>query len=285
MIFGADLDKGIRLNGLNPEVVELGDGITEDDLLVHDETNRNLAYMLTQMNHPEFPVPFGVLYRVLKTVYEDAVVEQIAQAQAKKGKPNLKLLFESDYIWKVTADDSRSTSEIRDTAEMLAVTLDEEYMDEMVQHLDGDKSDGKTDVHESLRTDLLSNLLHADRDVITVKPKASLSDTIALMQDRNIGSLVVVDANKRPIGIFTEADVLRKVATQIEDLSAHTVAEFMTRNPDVLHADTPIAHALHLMSIHRYRHLPIVDEHGVVVDVISFRDVVYYLETHFADSD
>lgn len=282
MIFGADQDKGIRLNGLTPEVVQLGNGITENDLLVHDETNRNLAYMLTQMNYPDFPVPFGILYRVQKPAYEDAVIAQVAEAQAKRGQPNLKSLFESDYIWTVTADDSRSTSEIRDTTEMLAVTLDEEYMDEMVQNLDGERADSTA---EGLGTDPLSNLLHIDQEVITIKPKASLVDTISLMQDRNIGSLVVVDANKRPIGIFTEADVLRKVATQIEDLSAHTVAEFMTRDPDVLHADVPIAHALHLMSIHRYRHLPIVDEHGIVIDIISFRDIVHYLETYFAGSD
>ena len=62
MIFGKDRDKGIRLNGLQPEVVTLGEnGITEDDLLVHDETDPLIAYMLSRMFWPEFPVPVGVL--------------------------------------------------------------------------------------------------------------------------------------------------------------------------------------------------------------------------------
>jgi CBS domain-containing protein len=55
----------------------------------------------------------------------------------------------------------------------------------------------------------------------------------------------------------------------------------MTSEPDVLAADTPIAHALHLMSVHHYRHVPVVDERGVALDVISFRDVVHYIEAYF----
>ncbi len=68
MIFGKDRDKGIRLNGLHPEVVTIGEnGITEADLLVHDEQAEEpyLALMLSRMFWPEFPVPVGVLPRGL----------------------------------------------------------------------------------------------------------------------------------------------------------------------------------------------------------------------------
>ena len=64
MIFGKDRDKGIRLRGLHPEVVTIGEnGVTEADLLVHDETAEDpyLALMLSRMFWPEFPVPVGVL--------------------------------------------------------------------------------------------------------------------------------------------------------------------------------------------------------------------------------
>src|SRR5262249_5953083 len=63
MISGKTRNKGIRLNGLEPEIVELGSGITEDDLLFHDEKMREptLAMMLGRMCHPEFPEPMGVL--------------------------------------------------------------------------------------------------------------------------------------------------------------------------------------------------------------------------------
>ncbi len=59
-------DKGIRLNGMEPEVVELGKGITEDDLLFHDEKapEPSLAYLLSRMRHPEFPEPIGVFRAV-----------------------------------------------------------------------------------------------------------------------------------------------------------------------------------------------------------------------------
>ena len=66
MIFGKERDKGIRLNGLHPEVVTIGEnGVTEADLLVHDEEAEDpyLAYMLSRMWYPEFPVPVGVLRR------------------------------------------------------------------------------------------------------------------------------------------------------------------------------------------------------------------------------
>ena len=64
MIFGKDRDKGIRLNGLHPEVVTIGEnGVTEADLLVHDEQAEEpyLALMLSRMFWPDFPVPVGVL--------------------------------------------------------------------------------------------------------------------------------------------------------------------------------------------------------------------------------
>ncbi len=105
------------------------------------------------------------------------------------------------------------------------------------------------------------------------------------MQEEGIGAILVADDSGRPIGIFTEDDVLRKVATQIEDMSEHLVADFMTRRPDVLPVEVPIAHALHLMSIHRYRHVPLVDDRGVAVGVVSFRAIINYIERYFAEDD
>ena len=63
LIFGKNRDKGIRLNGMNPEVVELGKGITEDDLLFHDEQapEPSLAYLLSRLRYEDgFPEPIGV---------------------------------------------------------------------------------------------------------------------------------------------------------------------------------------------------------------------------------
>ncbi|MEZ4656928.1 MAG: CBS domain-containing protein [Caldilineaceae bacterium] len=79
------------------------------------------------------------------------------------------------------------------------------------------------------------------------------------------------------MGIFTERDVLMKVAGLVDDLSSVSVADFMTPSPVTIGADQPIAQALHLMSVHGFRHLPLVDEEGHPTGIISSRDVVAYL--------
>ncbi len=102
MIFGKNRDKGIRLNGITPEVVELGKGVSEDDLLFHDEkvAEPTLAYLLSRMTHPEFPEPIGVYRAVDHPRYEERLEEQIAAAQ-KRGKGDLQTLFNSGETWTV----------------------------------------------------------------------------------------------------------------------------------------------------------------------------------------
>ena len=83
-IFGAAKNKGIRLRPgtLSLEVVTLGEGVTESDLLVHDQTSRPLAMLLAGMQPPEFPMALGVLYEDPQQSYEQAVHGQIAQEKA-----------------------------------------------------------------------------------------------------------------------------------------------------------------------------------------------------------
>ena len=102
LIFGKNRDKGIRINGIMPEVVELGKGITEDDLLFHDEkaAEPTLAYLLSRMRHPEFPEPIGVFRAVDAPRYEEVLNDQIAAAQ-QRGRGDLKTLFSSGETWTV----------------------------------------------------------------------------------------------------------------------------------------------------------------------------------------
>ncbi|HWO72009.1 MAG TPA: 2-oxoacid:ferredoxin oxidoreductase subunit beta [Dehalococcoidia bacterium] len=102
MIFGKHEDKGIRLNGLKPEVVELGkDGITEKDILVHDETREDptIAFLLSRMDYPEFPVPVGVIRAVQRATYNDLMEEQIQKAIAQQGEGDLEALFRQGDTW------------------------------------------------------------------------------------------------------------------------------------------------------------------------------------------
>ena len=103
LIFGKDRNKGIRQNGTALEVVELGKGITVDDLLIHDETVANpaVAYLLAQMNYPEFPEPMGVFRDVKASVYEDRLFEQVREATELRGVGELETLFNSGDTWEV----------------------------------------------------------------------------------------------------------------------------------------------------------------------------------------
>jgi 2-oxoglutarate ferredoxin oxidoreductase subunit beta len=105
LLFGAKGDRGIRLDPKNfrLEVVQVGvDGVTLDDVLVHDETNPTLAYMLTRMPFPAFPVALGVLYAVTRPTYDGAVHEQRMAAKARSGaKPDLQKLLRGGETWEI----------------------------------------------------------------------------------------------------------------------------------------------------------------------------------------
>jgi 2-oxoglutarate ferredoxin oxidoreductase subunit beta len=107
LIFGKQRDKGIRMNGLDLEVVQMGSGITEADLLVHDDHDPRAAYafLLAHMeDRPGFPTPIGVL-RSWEHVppYEDLINNQIAEVKAKRGKGDLSKLLRAGDTWEVRA--------------------------------------------------------------------------------------------------------------------------------------------------------------------------------------
>ena len=105
LVFGKSRQKGIRLNGLEPEVVELGTGITENDLLVHDEqaAEPSLAYLLSRLRHENgFPEPIGVFRAVDAPRYDVELNGQIATAREQRGDGDLTQLFNSGETWTVS---------------------------------------------------------------------------------------------------------------------------------------------------------------------------------------
>jgi len=105
LVFGKDRNKGVRLRGVHPEVVTLGEnGVTEKDLLVHDESAQEptLAYLLSRMNHPDYPVPVGVFYRAERPRLEEIVEQQSIQATARLGAGSVERLLNSGATWTVT---------------------------------------------------------------------------------------------------------------------------------------------------------------------------------------
>ncbi|WP_169567661.1 2-oxoacid:ferredoxin oxidoreductase subunit beta [Sneathiella limimaris] len=104
MIFGKDSDKGIRFNPLtfSLEVVTLGqDGITESDLLVHDETNKSLASLIAEMGGDDFPTAFGVIYCNPAATYDENMTKQVEQAKAYDPEPSLDALLRQGHTWEV----------------------------------------------------------------------------------------------------------------------------------------------------------------------------------------
>jgi 2-oxoglutarate ferredoxin oxidoreductase subunit beta len=107
LIFGAARNKGIRLDGYKPVVVELGDQYTADDLWVHDEKDFYKAQILVRMfdnptseNH--LPRPFGVFYAQERACYEDVMAMQIEEVIASKGKGNLDALLRGRETWTIS---------------------------------------------------------------------------------------------------------------------------------------------------------------------------------------
>lgn len=105
MIFGRERDRGIRLNGLRPEVVSVAD-VPEEELLVHDEHAEfaTLPGILARMGPPEFPVPLGVFRCVERPTYTDLLMGQVEQAKQLRGEGDLSKLFASSDTWEVPGD-------------------------------------------------------------------------------------------------------------------------------------------------------------------------------------
>ncbi len=269
MIFGKDHDKGIRLNGFMPEVVQLGNGVSEDDLLVHDETSMQLAFIISSMEFPHFPAPMGVIRRVQKQTYTEGLMAQVKAAQAKKGVGDLYELYTSADLWTVT---ERETVKGKQTG-ALSLELDDEYMDEMEQ-----KPEETTAMQDQLLTPIATL---QPRAPVSIDAAASLAKAIRQMNAHRVGCLLVTDKDDRLVGIFTEKDVLMRVVGLVDDLTAVPVADYMTPNPIALTTSLPIAQALYEMSIHGFRHVPLVDDDGRPEGIISFRDVVRHLKQNF----
>jgi len=100
LIFGKNRDRGIRMNGQRAEVVALGNGITEKDLVVHDESNLALAFMLANFEAP-MPAPVGVFYAGSRPTYDSSMNAQLADAKAKMGPGDVAALLKRGDVWTV----------------------------------------------------------------------------------------------------------------------------------------------------------------------------------------
>ena len=106
LIFGATQNKGIKLDGFTPVVVELGNGVTADDLWIHDDKDFYKAQILVRMfddprKSSHLPRPFGVFYETERPCYEDVMALQIEEVITAKGKGNLDKLLRGNEVWEI----------------------------------------------------------------------------------------------------------------------------------------------------------------------------------------
>ena len=106
LVYGAENNKGIKIDGLKPVMIDLNDGYSTDDLWIHDEKDFYKAQVLTRMfdsPHLEghFPRPFGVFYETQRACYEDVMRMQIEEAIISKGKGDLDQLLRGKDTWEI----------------------------------------------------------------------------------------------------------------------------------------------------------------------------------------
>lgn len=129
---------------------------------------------------------------------------------------------------------------------------------------------------------LISELDYAA--VPTVAARDSVMHALAVMCDGKHDSVVVVDGG-RVVGIFTSRDFLERIAAPHRDPAATTLGEVMTVHPDALRPRDCVSYAINQMAMRGYRNVPIVDDSGRPLGVLTVWDVMRHLGDIFEELD
>jgi CBS domain-containing protein len=108
-----------------------------------------------------------------------------------------------------------------------------------------------------------------------VAPTTPLREVIQKMIEQPVGAVLVIDQD-RLVGIFTERDLVMKVALREEELGHTPISDWMSPEPETIDADDTIALAIHRMDVGGYRHLPVLED-GQPIGLISVADIMRFL--------
>ncbi|MGE3776603.1 MAG: CBS domain-containing protein [Pirellulaceae bacterium] len=103
------------------------------------------------------------------------------------------------------------------------------------------------------------------------------------MHQRSVGTLVVVDSDRRPVGIVTDRDLVERVIAKNLDYHLTTLDAVMTPDPATIHEAAPIEAAVKMMRGGRFRRIPVVNDEGELVGLLSLDDVLMLLAEEFHD--
>jgi CBS domain-containing protein len=116
---------------------------------------------------------------------------------------------------------------------------------------------------------------------LTVELHTPLDETVRFMRNHGIGCVLVTDAAGKLAGILTERDLLQKVAGEGHDLARLRVADCMTAAPETSKPGHPLGYGLQRMIVSDIRYLPLVDDSGKPVGIVSSRDIIAYMANRF----
>lgn len=119
---------------------------------------------------------------------------------------------------------------------------------------------------------IISNII-AGQTVVSLGKEATVRSACSLMAQKRVGAMLVVEKN-RIVGIFTERDALNKVLAGNLDPDKTMLAQVMVANPQTIRADKPLGYALQYMVDGGFRHVPVVDQNGAPVGMVSARDAL-----------
>jgi CBS domain-containing protein len=153
------------------------------------------------------------------------------------------------------------------------------YDDDDVERVEREELPGPADLDLVLTSETITDAI-ANPPLI-LDAGTSLAETLRRMREQSRGCVLVVQ-NGKLVGIFTERDVLLRVAGQPIDLEQTTVSAYMTKDPVHLPADSSVAFALNKMVVEGFRHIPLVDEEGRPSGVVSMRELIEYLSGFFS---
>jgi CBS domain-containing protein len=119
------------------------------------------------------------------------------------------------------------------------------------------------------------------REIDLAEPGESVLRAARRMRERRVGTLVIVDDVGKPVGLITDRDLALRVVAAGGDPRAVSVGEVMTEDPKTVTESTPIESALFLMRSGSFRRLPVVNEDGKLVGILSLDDVLGLLAEEF----